>query len=133
MERVDQVIKLNPSIIVLSVGGNDLMSDILDHNFPESLSFSNLTKILSALTKASAIVVQMGLVIIDHETELPAQEARRLPLFEYIVNKFDNTLFVPNIMNGFWENEAILFDSLHPNDEGYRIICKRLVDKIVTF
>ena len=36
------------------------------------------------------------------------------------------TLYVPNVLAGLLGNASLMYDAIHPNEEGYKIIANRV-------
>lgn len=131
--RLDKVLALSPSVVVLSVGGNDVLRNIFDGDFPEALTYNNINEIFKKLSESHIDVVHMGLEVIDQETGLPSLEAKRLPFIADVAKSYEKVIFVPRVMEGFWGDEEKLPDGLHPTDEGYKVICRRMINAIEPF
>lgn len=112
LERVDEIIELNPKLVILVIGGNDALQKI-----PSTTTFANIEKIVVALQKSGAIVViggvQGGIFTDRFKSE-----------YQRIATQYQ-TGYVPNILNGLINRPEYMSDSVHPNDIGYPIIADK--------
>ena len=53
----------------------------------------------------------------------------RLPLIKSIAQD-EGVLFVENTFEGLWQNTDLMADMVHPNDDGYAIVCDRLKEAV---
>lgn len=113
LNRIDTALERDPKIVILLLGGNDYLKKI-----PMEETFDNLQKIVDKVHAKGSMVLLLGV---------------RGGLFKDILkDKFDEfakknkVAFVPNVLDGIIGEKELLFDSIHPNDAGY----KKIVDKV---
>ncbi|MCJ8275765.1 MAG: hypothetical protein HRT44_09395 [Bdellovibrionales bacterium] len=124
---LDNTVSEKPALIIVSLGGNDVLQDAFSGNFPEDQTFANLREIYQNLTASGAVVVQMGLN--PPENPLYNIDSSRLPLIKSIAQD-EGVLFVENTFEGLWQNTDLMADMVHPNDDGYAIVCDRLKEAV---
>lgn len=109
LERIGEVEKYNPDIIILLVGGNDFLRGV-----PETEIFGNLSEIIDELQKGGREVILLGL-----ENNLPGKKYDEY--YEELVENKDIE-YVPNVLGRIFGVREYMADGLHPNDRGYRVI-----------
>lgn len=112
LARIDEVLSREPKIVLISLGGNDII-----RNVPKEAFYTNLEQIISRLQAEGAIVVLLGV---------------RGPLKNYNaeyeqLSKDYGTGLVPDILDGLVGRTQYMHDTIHPNDIGYAIIANRVV------
>ncbi len=115
---LDGLLKLNPKIVVVSLGGNDVLRSTFGQPIAADETFKNLKTIYKALTAKGILVVHMGLAP-------PFRGAERLPAIKNVAES-EGVLFVPDVLSGMWGTSEFMSDSIHPNDKGYLLACDRL-------
>ncbi len=109
----DDVLSKNPSIVVIELGGNDLLERV-----DTEVTRRNLDSILSKIKPTGAKIVILGINFFlfnqKYETDLAS-----------IAKKY-NATYVPNILAGVITDQSLKFDDIHPNAEGYQKIAKKL-------
>lgn len=116
--RIDNLLKMAPRIVVISLGGNDVLQNAAGHTFPKEDTFNNLREVYRALVSKGVFVVQMGL-------NPPIAGAERLAAIKEVAES-EGVLFVPDVLAGMWQNPEYMSDQIHPNDKGYVKACNRL-------
>jgi acyl-CoA thioesterase-1 len=114
LARLDkEVLPLNPDIVIVILGGNDLL-----HGVPQREAERNLSTIIERLQACGAVVV-LG-------------EIRGVPLagdygsmYRRLARRY-GTALVPDLLGGILTNPALKSDPIHPNDEGYRMMTDRV-------
>lgn len=117
LARLDEVLENDPKIVLLLLGGNDYLRQV-----PKEETFLNLGIIIEAIQKQGAMVVLLGVragVFRDNNEKE----------FEFLSKKY-STAYVPNVLNGLIGNSNLMYDSIHPNDAGYRIIADSVFQEI---
>ena len=115
LERLPTVLEEvpNPKVAIIILGGNDYLRKV-----PKVETFSNLTKIITEFQNRGAVVlllgVRGGLIKDNYEGEYRA-------LAESL-----GAAYVSNILKGLITNREFMYDSIHPNDIGYRMIADRV-------
>src|SRR3989344_4541670 len=113
LNRIDQVIRQDPKIVLVLLGGNDFLRKV-----PIAETFKNIDDIVVELQKSGAVVVLLGIkggLFGDHYKDY----------FEEIAEK-RGALYVPNVLSGLLGKNEFMSDAIHPNDAGY----KKIADKI---
>jgi len=116
------VLNNDPRIVFVLLGGNDYLQKI-----PKETTFKNLATIIEKIQDKGAAVILLGVrggIFVDRFEE------------DYkILSDTYQTGFVPNVLDGLITNRKLMFDSIHPNDLGYKIVAdkifpelKRLID-----
>ncbi len=115
LTRVGDVLAEEPGIVIVLLGGNDVLRRI-----PKKETFQNLSTIIERFQGAGAVVVLLGVrggILGDgYEGDYRA------------LSKKYRTAYVPNILDGLIGNTKYMYDGIHPNDAGYSIIADRLVE-----
>ncbi len=113
LERIDSVIKLNPKVVLLLLGGNDYLQDV-----PIEETFKNIETIIQKIQDAGAVVVLLGI-------QGGILEDSYASHFRVIARKY-GTLYVPNVLENLIGEEEFMSDETHPNNKGYRIIADKV-------
>ncbi len=113
--RIDKdVISKNPSIVVVELGGNDLLL-----NEKRDVTKKNFDLILSKIKPTGAKIVILGIKFFvfnqKYETDLQS-----------LAKKY-NAIYVPSILEGIITDKSLKFDDIHPNAKGYQKIADKLV------
>lgn len=111
--------EVKPRVVVLSLGGNDVLLAAAGQAFPEEETLENLRKFYRQLTDKGVLVVQLGL-------NPPTPEAARLPKIAAVAAA-EGVVYVPDILQGLWKDSRYMTDPIHPNDAGYAKVCERVV------
>lgn len=113
LSRIDEVLKKEPSIVIVVLGGNDFLRKV-----PREETFSNLRQIVRRIQSEGSIVVLVGVrdgLLSDRADEL----------YEALAEE-TGSVYVSNILEGLFGDQRYMSDSVHPNDVGYEIIAERL-------
>lgn len=113
LARVEEVVRMKPAVTIVLLGGNDYLQGL-----PETETRENLRKIIEALHASGSAVVLVGI-------ELNFISARHRALFEDLSKEYQ-TAYVPDILDGIYGHKEFMFDNLHPNDKGYRLMAERI-------
>ena len=111
--RIEKLEALSPSVVLLLLGGNDLLRRA---NLNES--FALLGEMIRRIQSGGALVVLLG---IDG-----------LPLAAPLGNRYLETaeatgaVLVPDILGDILGKGSLMADGIHPNGEGYRIMAERV-------
>lgn len=111
------VISKNPSIVVIELGGNDLLQGI-----SSDVTKRNMDLILSKIKPTGAKIVILGVHIILFGVKYEAT-------WQEIAQK-NNAIYVPNILEGVMIDNSFKFDDIHPNANGYQKIADKLIPVI---
>lgn len=114
LKRVTAVEALNPRVVLLCFGGNDVLQRL-----PRDQMFANLEAMIDRLHARGSFVVLLGIrgpsLVGDVNAKGFKQLARR-----------KNVLLMPNILDGILGQPNLMSDQVHPNDAGYEKIAARL-------
>jgi acyl-CoA thioesterase-1 len=123
LERVQTVIALHPSIVILEFGGNDGLRGL-----PVSTTRANLDQIILALQNAGAKIVLAGMTLPPnygqdyiHSFEAVYKDLAkqyRLPLIPFLLRGVGGN---PNLMQR---------DGIHPTGEGNRIVAGNVMQSL---
>jgi acyl-CoA thioesterase-1 len=114
LDRLDRdVLSRNPKVVIVLLGGNDFLRRV-----PVEETFAHLQTIVERIRSRGAAVVlagvSVGLLSDPYAGEYDAL-ARRTAAG-----------LVPDILDGIIGHRERMSDSIHPNDQGYRMIAERL-------
>jgi acyl-CoA thioesterase I len=114
LKRIDGVLKENPKVVMVLLGGNDFLRKV-----PIETTFENLDAIVTRLDEYGAVVIILGVqggLLTD-----PYKDR-----FEKLA-KDHQSLYVPNVLGGLIGNNTYMSDSVHPNDAGYAKIATKIL------
>lgn len=118
LARIDDVISLEPRVVILLLGGNDFLRKV-----PRTETFSNLRTIIQKLqaggTRVVLLGVRGGLLIDSADSE-----------FESIANE-TGAFYVSDVLSGLFGDARYMYDSIHPNDTGYAKVADRVYPELV--
>lgn len=113
LARIDDVILEDPGVAIVLFGGNDALRRV-----PKKETFANLGTIIERLQSAGVVVVILGVrggILGDGYAGD----------FEALAKKY-HTAYVSNVLEGLITNPQFMYDGIHPNDQGYAIVAKRV-------
>jgi len=108
----EDVLSRSPRIVLIMLGGNDLMQGVKKEVFSK-----NLRTIIESIQKRGAMVVVGGIDIRVHRRGFGDAYKK--------VCQETGALLIPDILENIWENPDLMSDFIHPNSEGYKIIAQR--------
>ena len=111
------VLSKNPSIVVIELGGNDLLEHV-----DIEVSRRNFDLILSKIKPTGAKIVILGVkfFLFSKKYEIDLRD---------LAKKYD-AVYVPDILEGVISDQSLKFDDLHPNAKGYQKIAEKLTSII---
>jgi acyl-CoA thioesterase I len=114
LARVDDVVKKEPRLTILLLGGNDFIRKV-----PRAETFSNLRNIISKLQESGSVVMLLGV-----RGGLLSDSADG-----YFQDLADETgsVYIEDVLAGLFGDSRYMSDSIHPNDAGYKKIAERLL------
>jgi len=116
LERVhEDVLMWDPLIVILIVGGNDVLHGVLQDTVLENLDT------LFSLFQEKDITVIYGEP--SFSETIWSDYAKKV---KQVAEKYDNVIYVEDLLQGFFFDPRKKFDVLHPNDSGYEIMADRL-------
>lgn len=117
LNRLNDVIAHEPDIVLVSLGGNDYLSDI-----PIETTRANFQSIIEQLHGSGAVVVLLGVrggILADPYDSMFADLADRY-----------GTAYIPNILDNIVGEPDLMHDRVHPNAEGYEKIAERVAPRL---
>jgi lysophospholipase L1-like esterase len=113
LARINQVIDLDPKVVMVLFGGNDFLQ-----NVPLHTTFKHIDEIVTTLQDYGAIVILLGIQggLLEDPYKLE---------FKKIAQK-RGALYVSNVLEGLIGDTNLMSDQVHPNDIGYRMIAERI-------
>ncbi len=106
------VLARSPKIVVITLGGNDLLRGIA-----KEAAFANLQTIIEAIQDKGALVVVGGIKFPFLDKGF-AKEYKK-------VCKATGAVFVPDILGGIIDKNHLMSDRIHPNGDGYGIMAEK--------
>lgn len=116
-KRVGDVIKRKPELVIVFLGGNDLLRRVSIED-----TFSNLDAIVSEISSSTTKVV---LVAVPGSVFGDPYERR----YKDIAEKYD-AIYVKQFLSGLVGKKDLMYDAIHPNDEGYKIVAEKIYQAI---
>jgi len=113
LKRLDEVVQLEPRVVLLCLGGNDSLNQQ-----SKTQTFANLSEMIDRLHRAGSFVVLIGI-------RSASLRDRNEPYFKQL-SKEKHVLYVPDLLKGVAFKPIYMSDAVHPNDEGYKMIAERL-------
>ena len=118
--RLGDVEALQPSMVILFLGGNDLLQrkDL-------SSSFAALESMIERIQAGGAMVFLVGL--------------EGLPLLAPVGKRYFDTakktgaVLVPDVLKGIMGKTGLMADGIHPNEEGYRILAEHIAGAMAPY
>ena len=111
--RLSDVTRHRPNIVVVLLGGNDILRSI-----PEEETFENLEAIVTTLQQSGAVTVilgvQSGVFFDEYEDN-----------FEALAQQ-TGSLYVPNVLEEWFDQPTLKSDQIHPNDAGYQVMAEEI-------
>lgn len=115
LKRLERdVLAHNPSIVLVCLGGNDLLQRKSAEN-----SIRDLDTIVGRIVENGAMVVLIGvegLALISEDFG---------PLYEEVARRH-GCIYVEDVLDGIFSDGKLMADQIHPNGEGYRVFAERV-------
>jgi lysophospholipase L1-like esterase len=114
LTRVDAVIAQDPGVVVIVLGGNDVLQKI-----PKDETFDNLETMVDLFHDNGSVVVIVGVrsgVVGDGRGDE----------YEAVAHK-TGSVYVSDILSDVFGKRQYMTDAVHPNDAGYAMIAERLI------
>lgn len=108
------VLQKDPKLVFVLLGGNDYLQKI-----PKEETFKNLGTIIEKIQEKGAAVILLGVrggIFVDR-FEQNYEE----------LSKMYETGYVSNVLDGLITNRKFMSDSIHPNDDGYKLIAHKII------
>jgi len=113
LQRLDEVLQLQPRVVLLCLGGNDSLNQE-----SKKQTFANLAAIIDRLHQTGSFVVLIGI-------RSASLRDRNESYFRQLADD-KHLLYIPNLLKGVAFKPIYMSDAIHPNDEGYKQIAVRL-------
>ena len=124
LSRLDWSLEDNPSIVVLSLGANDMLRGLN----PE-LTMQNLDSIINKFKKNGSIVILAGMLA--SESMGPKYQSQFDGIYPELAKKYD-LIFMPFLLDGVaLDKKYLQADYKHPNASGIKIIASNLYPYII--
>ena len=124
LSRLDWSLEDSPSIVVLSLGANDMLRGLN----PE-LTMQNLDSIINKFKKNRSIVILAGMLA--SESMGPKYQSQFDAIYPELAKKYD-LIFMPFLLEGVaLEKKYLQADYKHPNALGIEIIASNLYPYII--
>jgi acyl-CoA thioesterase-1 len=117
LARIDQGLQAKPDVVILLLGGNDVLQRV-----PQTTTQQNLGTIIDTFQKADTKVVLVG-VMGGFPSDPYASMYRDLA-------KTYKVPLVPNILSGLFGNQSLMRDEVHPNDAGYAKVAAKIAPAV---
>ena len=116
LNRIDDILTTQNSIILVEFGANDFFQQI-----PISETRENMEQIIDKLKATDNIVV---LVSIEDK------QLKQLYTMLKSLAKEKKVLFIDGILNEFWNDRTLFSDEVHPNSKGYKLVADKIYKSI---
>ena len=111
LRRIDDVLKKNPRIVLITLGGNDLKNGI-----SKDTAFNNLETIIEKIQAKGALVILAGI-------EVPFFDKGFRDGYRVLARK-TGSILITNILKGILGHPELMSDRIHPNSAGYTIMAQ---------
>ncbi len=119
-ERLEKVLERSPSIVIVLLGGNDMLRRMdLDE------SFSLLETMIRRIQEEGSLVFLAGL----EGLPLLAPVGKRY--FEAAKNT--GSVLIPDVLKDILGKPELMADGIHPNTAGYRIMAERIAKAMAPY
>lgn len=120
LNRLERVVELQPRIVMITLGGNDLKNGV-----SKEVAFKNLEKIVLRFQDKGTLVVIGGL-------DIPFWGRGFGDAYEKLAEKTGSVL-VPNIFKDIFGKPNLMSDRIHPNGEGYAVMAQHFHKALKTY
>ena len=109
-----EVLDLNPDVVMVLLGGNDHAK-----GYSDEVVEVNIRTIIENISKSNAKIILIG------------GNKRVAPHIEKVAERifFDGIVdgYVPNVLGGIYLRKDLMYDDIHPNGYGHKIIAERIL------
>lgn len=113
LARIKEIENYSPYMVLVEFSANDFFRRV-----PKEQTEKNLRQIVEYLQKQGAIVV-----LVDTGGAFPMDTYTKI---QKRLTKEYNTLFVPGILDGIYNDKSLKSDQVHPNGKGYKIVAEKV-------
>jgi lysophospholipase L1-like esterase len=117
LERIDDVLSLEPSVVIVTLGGNDMLQRV-----PIQETVAAMRGIFDRLIAAGSMVVFLGI-------DPPLASSARMDAIRQLCRE-RGVLWVGHAMDGLWGDRTRMSDQIHPNAAGYRAVAERVAEAL---
>ncbi len=105
-------------------GGNDAIANLENPgSYPADKSARELKKLILQFQNVGSVVVYLAL-----NPPYDAGAAQHLQGMTKVAR--ENGAIIVNGMDGLWTDVTKMADQIHPNDDGYEIMCDRIIKAV---
>ncbi len=120
LARIDEVIAANPSVVIVTLGGNDIIRQLQDEE-----TLKSLTEIFKRLHEKEIMIAYVAI-------DPPYVRKRRLEKIRTLCREF-GVLYVRDALSDLWLDKKYMLDQIHPNNLGNEIMAQKIYAKIKNF
>lgn len=113
LNRLDELLELDPSIVILLLGGNDVLQRV-----DPDRTFANLATLIERIQSQGAAVLLVGIRGSLLRDAFAAS-------FEDLAERY-GTAYVHDVLDDTFGVREYMADQVHPNDRGYAVIAERI-------
>jgi acyl-CoA thioesterase-1 len=117
LERLDTVIELDPKLVIVFLGGNDILRKV-----PAETTFANLRQIIEEVQASGAMVALVGVpggILGDPYADR----------YEALATEY-KTIYISQFLSSILFDSKLRYDGIHPNDAGYEIVAERIYEGV---
>jgi acyl-CoA thioesterase-1 len=116
----EDALRKEPLLVIIEMGGNDFIKKI-----PIETTMKNVAEMAQRAQERGAMVaiadISAGMFLRQYRAEFAKLAKRK------------NAIFIPGILSGIITNPNLKSDYIHPNAEGYKVIARRVYEKILPY
>lgn len=110
----EDVLSYRPTVALVLLGGNDFFE-----GYSEEVVRANLKTIIRQIKASGAKVILLG----GGKEVVPSYEMT----YERLAREEKVDGYVPNVLGGILFRKDLLYDKIHPNERGHKIIAQRIL------
>ena len=119
-ERLEKdVFSENPDVVLVLLGGNDLLKGV-----PPVIFFNFLSSLIDEIQNRRIKVILIGI----SQDLFPEYEKQ----FKKIAEEKKIAGYVPNIFGGIAWRKDLMYDKIHPNDEGQKLMAMKIAPVLMS-
>lgn len=117
LDRIDKIADMNPRIVLITLGGNDLKNKL-----KKEIVFKNLEQLIHIIQKNGALVIIGGI-------DIPIW-GRGFGRAYVELSEKTGSVLIQNIFKDIMGNPNLMSDLIHPNSQGYTIMANHFYEAI---
>lgn len=117
LSRINEIINMNPRIVLITLGGNDLKN-----KKNKETVFKNLEQIIHIIQKNGALVIIGGI-------DVPIW-GRGFGRAYLELSEKTGSVLIQNIFKDIMGNSNLMSDLIHPNSQGYTIMANHFYEAL---